>query len=86
MLTPNLSEELFPMTLSITRNKTINKIIKAVLVAAFWLLLWYIAAKAIGKELLLPSPLTVVKRLSELILTGVFGKAPFHLYFVYLQV
>ena len=75
MLTPNLSEELFPMTLSITRNKTIHQIIKAVLVAAFWLLLWYIAAKAIGKELLLPSPLTVLKRLSELILTGVFWES-----------
>ena len=60
------------MTLSITRNKTLNKIIKAVLVAAFWLLVWYAAARAIGKELLLPSPDAVLLRLFELVATKTF--------------
>ena len=60
------------MTLSITTNKTINKIIKAVLVAAFWLLIWYAAARAIGKELLLPSPDAVLARLFELVATKSF--------------
>lgn len=60
------------MTLSITKNKTVNKIIKAVLVAAFWLLLWYFAALAVGKELLLPSPVAVLLRLFELIGTSAF--------------
>jgi len=60
------------MTLSITRNKRVNKIIKAVLVAAFWLLVWYAAARAVGKELLLPSPDAVLVRLFELILTKSF--------------
>ena len=60
------------MTLSITRNKILNKIIKAVLVAAFWLLVWYAAARAIGKELLLPSPDAVLTRLLELVATKSF--------------
>ncbi len=44
------------------------------LVAAFWLSVWYIAAKALGKELLLPSPDAVVKRLFDLVVTEGFWK------------
>ncbi len=47
-------------------KKITKKILSAIAVAAFWILLWFIAARAVGLELLLPSPIAVVKRLSEL--------------------
>lgn len=45
---------------------------KAVLVVAFWLLVWHLASLAIGEEILLVSPLTVVRRLVSLAATAEF--------------
>ncbi len=47
-------------------KKLAKKLPTAVVVALFWLFVWYMAAKAIGKELLLPSPGAVLHRLFEL--------------------
>ncbi len=52
--------------------KFIKSLLKTLAVAAFWILIWYLAALQVGKELLLPSPLSVVKRLSELASTREF--------------
>lgn len=41
-------------------------------VAVFWLGLWFIAARTMNKELLLPSPLSVLKRMGELAATSEF--------------
>ncbi len=43
------------------------KILTTLAVAAFWILVWYLAAAKVGIELLLPSPAHVGKRFSELI-------------------
>ncbi len=40
----------------------------------FWILLWHLAAKETGLELILPTPLTVFRRLWELLGTGDFYK------------
>lgn len=47
-------------------KKLIKSILTAIAVAAFWILIWYFAALQVGKELLLPSPLSVLKRLAEI--------------------
>ena len=39
-----------------------NKFIKGIIALIFWIGVWYLAAKLIGKELFLPYPHTVVKR------------------------
>ncbi len=44
-------------------------------VAAFWLGVWVIAARAVDLELLLPSPIRVVRRLGELVVTADFWRA-----------
>lgn len=44
-------------------------------VAAFWLGIWFIAARAVDLELLLPSPTRVVQRLGELVVTADFWRA-----------
>lgn len=41
----------------------------------FWLAVWQIAAMALDKEILLVSPISVVKRLSELVVTAQFWQA-----------
>ena len=43
-----------------------------VVVAVFWIGLWLIAARAAGEELLLPSPLSVLRRMGELVITSEF--------------
>ena len=47
-------------------------IIRAVLITAFWLGVWTLAALAVGLPLLFPTPLSVVKRLLELLGQGEF--------------
>lgn len=47
--------------------KTLKKIGRALLVAAFWLGVWALAAHRFGKPLLFPSPLSVLKTLWELL-------------------
>ena len=52
--------------------KTLKKIGRALLVAAFWLGIWALAAYKFGKPLLFPSPLSVIKTLWELLQTKEF--------------
>ena len=52
--------------------KTLKKIGRALLVAAFWLGVWAIAAYRFGKPLLFPSPLSVLKTLGKLLQTKEF--------------
>ena len=52
-----------------------NKILKGLLPAAFWLAVWWGAAAWVGQELLIPSPLAVVRRLGELASTGLFWRS-----------
>lgn len=49
------------------------KIVKKVLIPlAFWLIVWQIAARIVGKDLLLPGPWTVLKTLGGLVVTVKF--------------
>lgn len=50
--------------------KEIKRIARAVLVTAFWLLIWSALSLAVGKEILLPSPFAVLKRLAVLSLSS----------------
>ena len=52
--------------------KTLKKIGRALLVAAFWLGVWALAAHRFGKPLLFPSPLSVIKTLWALLQTKQF--------------
>lgn len=52
--------------------KTLKKIGRALLVAAFWLGVWAIAAYHFGKPLLFPSPLSVLETLGKLLQTKEF--------------
>ena len=45
--------------------------------AAFWLLLWALASRAVGQEILLPSPAVVFRRLCALAVTGRFWLTAF---------
>lgn len=45
---------------------------RPLLVLAFWLLVWQAVAWAVGQEFLLASPVSVARRLAELVVTGEF--------------
>ena len=47
-------------------KKFTKALFRTLAVAAFWLLLWLAAAKCVGKELLLPMPQNVLRRLFEI--------------------
>ena len=51
-----------------------NRIVRKALILAFWLLVWFGAAWAVGSPLLLPSPLLTFKTLISLCATGAFWK------------
>ena len=51
-----------------------NRILRICLPLAFWLGVWQLLAMAIGKELLLPTPVAVAKRLLELAVTAAFWR------------
>ena len=55
-----------------TKIKSLKKIGRALLVAAFWIGVWAIAAYRFGKPLLFPSPVSVLKTLIELLGTKEF--------------
>ena len=55
--------------------KTLKKIGRALLVAAFWLGVWALAVHQFGKPLLFPSPMAVIKTLGELLQTKEFYQA-----------
>lgn len=52
-----------------------EKIQKVVIPAAFWLLVWALAAAWVGRELILPSPAAVLRALGELAGTAAFWKS-----------
>lgn len=49
-----------------------RKAVKVTLIALFWVLVWQIIALLIGNVLLFPDPLTVVKRLCQMVITSTF--------------
>lgn len=53
-------------------KKFLLKTIKAVLCAAFWIMIWHFAAVKVGLEVILPTPMTVFLRLIDLIKTKDF--------------
>ncbi len=56
------------------KNRKLNKIF----ILLFWLLIWQIAHMAIGRDIYVPSPVSVFERLSELIFTEVFWRTVFY--------
>ena len=52
--------------------KILKRCVKILLIAAFWLVVWSLAAWGVGKPLLFPAPLAVLKRLLELMTTASF--------------
>lgn len=52
----------------------IKKVLRYTVVAAIWLSLWQLLAMAVGQELLFPSPLSVIKRLAEFLVSPSFYK------------
>ncbi len=58
-------------------NSIIKKIIQAVLTAMFWIAIWEILFIAIGKEIIVPSPFSVAKRVFELAGEWQFWKSVF---------
>lgn len=52
-----------------------DKLLRALLPAAFWLAVWWGAALLVDQQLLIPSPLSVVQELGELIFTPLFWRS-----------
>lgn len=52
----------------------IGKTLTALLAVFLWVLVWHVAATDMGKPLLLPTPVSVLTRLSELITTSAFWR------------
>lgn len=50
-------------------SQTIPRVWKTILAAGVWLLVWQLCYLAMGKEVLIPAPLTVLRRLGQLALT-----------------
>ena len=50
----------------------IKKLIRGTLATLFWVAVWFVAALAVGKELILPSPVSVAVRIAELLCTSAF--------------
>ena len=50
-----------------TDKKILPRAVKVPLVLIFWLGVWYIACEAVGMELLVPSPVAVIRAFSELL-------------------
>ena len=49
-----------------------SRIIIRILAVAFWLLVWQIGSMWLGQEILLASPVSVARKLSELLVTQEF--------------
>lgn len=56
-------------------NSRLRAILEWLGVAAFWLGVWLLAARAVDLELLLPSPTRVLQRLGELVVTADFWRS-----------
>lgn len=52
----------------------IKKALKYSVITLIWLIIWQVAAMAVGQELLFPAPTAVARRLIELLLTSAFYK------------
>lgn len=51
-----------------------KRILKHILVLAFWLGLWALVSQWVGRELLMPAPWTVLRRLGQLVVTAAFWR------------
>ncbi len=60
---------------SITQKTKLPKFVRVLIALAFWLGLWQLAAFLVGKELILPGPVAVVRTLARLCVTGDFWAA-----------
>ncbi len=63
-----------------TKHPILKKIIKAILIATFWILIWEAASRLVSRNnelilLILPSPFTVFKKWTEIAFTAPFIKA-----------
>ncbi|MBQ8266831.1 MAG: ABC transporter permease subunit [Clostridia bacterium] len=63
-----------------TKTNTFKKILKAILIATFWILIWEAASRLVSRNnelllLILPSPFTVLKKWTEIAFTAPFIKA-----------
>ncbi|MBQ8740626.1 MAG: ABC transporter permease subunit [Clostridia bacterium] len=63
-----------------TKQPIFKKIIKAILIATFWILIWEAASRLVSRNnelllLILPSPFTVFKKWTEIAFTAPFIKA-----------
>jgi NitT/TauT family transport system permease protein len=58
-----------------TLKKTIRSYAEKVLIIGFWLLIWEIISRLLGKEILLPSPISVAETLIKLCMTTDFWQA-----------
>lgn len=54
------------------QKSIVFRFLSAMIAVVLWLLIWHIAAARLGKPLLLPSPVAVIRRLSELCVTEAF--------------
>lgn len=59
------------------KNKILQKIVKAVLIAVFWLFLWQIVYWLVGNELFVPPPVSVARRLAVLAAEPIFWQTVF---------
>lgn len=57
------------MKTSTLRN---NRVLRILLPTVFWLAVWQIAASVVGQELLIPTPIAVLKRFCELVVISGF--------------
>ena len=55
--------------------KTFKKVLKVVAVILAWLVIWEIVYLIVGKDIIVPSPISVFARLGELIITTPFWQA-----------
>lgn len=55
-----------------------KKVLKYSIITAIWLVIWQLAAMAVGEELLFPTPIAVANRLLELAATADFYKVILH--------
>ncbi len=54
------------------KNKKMIRFLKALFATCFWVGVWALASRAVGKELLIPSPLVVLSRIGGLVVTKPF--------------
>ena len=55
----------------------IKKLLRGAIALVFWIVLWYLAANMVGKELILPSPFAVWHSFVNLVTTADFWKSTF---------